>query len=86
MSTARGSKKHETRSGCSGMELIQAFHVLQQFRDKIKTEDVVELNDSNLESFELEMEIDKNALAQLDGLLGWMDSKIRSTKKYVLAF
>jgi hypothetical protein len=34
------------------MELVSAFHVLQKFRDKIKTEDVVELDDSNLESFD----------------------------------
>lgn len=81
MSTKRGSKKRKTRSGCSGIELISVFHVLQKFRDNIKTEDVVELDDSYLESFELEMEIDKDALAQLDGLLGWMDSKIQSTKK-----
>ncbi|KAK2460199.1 hypothetical protein APHAL10511_007790 [Amanita phalloides] len=81
MSTVRGSKKRKTRSGCSGIELASAFHVLQKFRDKIKTEDVVEPDDSNLESVELDMEIDKDALAQLDGLLEWMDSKITSTKK-----
>jgi hypothetical protein len=63
------------------MELISAFHVLQKFKDKIKTEDVDELDDSNLESFELEMEVENDALAQLDGLLEWMDSKIQSTKK-----
>lgn len=80
MSTERGSKKRKTRSGCSGIELISAFHVLQRFRDKIKTEDV-ELDDTNLESSEVDMEIDKDTLTQLDELLGWMDSKIQSTKK-----
>jgi hypothetical protein len=78
MSTERGSKKRKTRSGCNGIELISAFHVLQKFRDKIKTEDV-ELDDSNLENFELVIEDD--TLAQLDGLIEWMDSKIQSTKK-----
>jgi hypothetical protein len=63
------------------MELASAFHVLQKFRDKIKAEYLVEPDDSNLESVELDMEIDKDALAQLDGLLEWMDSKIKSTKK-----
>jgi NH3-dependent NAD+ synthetase len=81
MSTERGSKKRKTRSGCSGIELASAFHVLQKFRDKIKTEDLVEPDDSNLESVELDMEIDEDALAQLDSLLEWMDSKIKSTKK-----
>ena len=75
-----GIKRSKTRSGCSGIELISAFHVLQKFRDTIKTEDV-EPDDSNFESFELEMEIDRDALAQLDCLLEWMDSKINSTKK-----
>jgi hypothetical protein len=83
MSTERGSKKRKIRSVCSGIELASAFHVLQNFRDtgKIKTEDPVEPDDSNLESVELDMEIDKDALAQLDGLLEWMNSKIKSTKK-----
>ena len=82
MSTERGSKKRKTRTGCSGIELASAFHVLQKFRDKIKTEDLVEPDDSNLESGELDMEIvDKDALGQVDGLLEWMDSKIKSTKK-----
>jgi hypothetical protein len=82
MSTERGSKKRKTRTGCSGIELASAFHVLQKFRDKIKTEDLVEPDDSNLESVELDMEIvDKDALGQVDGLLEWMDSKIKSTKK-----
>ena len=62
-------------------ELISVFHVLQKFRDTIKTEDVVELDDSNFDSVELEMEIDRDALAQLDCLLEWVDSKIKSTKK-----
>jgi hypothetical protein len=86
MSTERGSKKRKTRSGCSGIELASAFHVLQKFRDKIKTEDVqvVEPDNSHLESVELEMEIDKDALAQLDGLLEWMDSKIKTAKKVCL--
>ncbi|KIJ06761.1 hypothetical protein PAXINDRAFT_182629, partial [Paxillus involutus ATCC 200175] len=83
MSTERGSKKRKIRSVCSRIELASAFHVLQNFRDtgKIKTEDPVEPDDSNLESVELDMEIDKDALAQLDGLLEWMNSKIKSTKK-----
>ena len=82
MSTERGSKKRKTRTGCSGIELASAFHVLQKFRDKIKTEDLVEPDDSNLSSGELNMEIvDKDALGQVDGLLEWMDSKIKSTKK-----
>ena len=73
-------RRRKTRSGCSGVELISAFHVLQKFRDKIKTEDV-ELDDSNLESIELEMEVDNDAFTKLDGLLEWMDSKIKSKKK-----
>ncbi|KAF8966664.1 hypothetical protein BDZ97DRAFT_1807396 [Flammula alnicola] len=81
MSTERGSRRRKTRSGCSGIELALAFHVLQKFRDKIKTEDLLEPDDSNLESVELDMEIDKDALARLDGILQWMDSKIKSTKK-----
>ena len=81
MSTKPASKKRKTRSGCSGIELTSAFRVLQKFRDKIKTEDVVESDDCDPESVELEMEIDKDALAQLDGLLEWMDSKIKSTRK-----
>jgi hypothetical protein len=81
MSTERGSKKRKTRSSCSRIELASAFHVLQEFRDKIKTEDLVEPDDSNLESVEPDMEIDKDALGQLDGLFEWMDSKIKSTKK-----
>lgn len=79
MSTERGSKKRKTRSGCSGIELASAFHVLQRFRDKF-TEDLGP-DDSNLESVELDMEIDADALAQLDGILQWMNSKIKSTKK-----
>jgi len=82
MSTERGSKKRKTRSGCSGIELASTFHVLQKFRDKIKTEDLVEPDDSNLESVELDMEIDKDALAQLDGLLEWMDSKIKKSHAF----
>ena len=78
MSAERRSKKRKTRSGCSGIELISAFHVLQKFRGTITTEDVVEPNDK------LEMEIDEDALAQLDCLLEWMASKIKSTKKCVL--
>lgn len=54
ISIERGLKKRKTRSSCSGIELISAFHVLQNFRDKITTEDVVELDDSNLE---LEIEV-----------------------------
>ena len=81
MSTERGTRKRKIRSACSGIELASAFHVLQKFRDKINTEDLVEPDDSNLESVELDMEIDKDAIAQLDGLLEWMNSKITSTKK-----
>jgi hypothetical protein len=83
MSAERGSKKRKTPSGCSGVELTSAFHVLQKFRDTIKTEDVIEPDNRNVESVELEseMEIDSGALGQLDGLLEWMDSKIKSTKK-----
>ena len=77
----RGSKNRQTRSSCSGTEFASAFHIFQKFRDKIKTEDLVEPDDSDLESVELDMEIDEDALAQLDGLLEWMDSKIKSTKK-----
>lgn len=79
MSTERGSKKRKTR--CSGIELVSAFHVLQRFRENIKTEDLVEPDDRNLESVELDMEVDKDALAQLDGLLEWMNFKIKGTKK-----
>ena len=83
MSTERRSKKRKTQFGCSGIELISALHIIQKFRDKIKTEDVVGLNDINFESFELDIKIDKDALVQLGRLLGLMDSKIQSTKKYV---
>ena len=70
--------KRKTRSSCSRIEFASAFHVLQKLRDKIKTEDP---GDNNLDSVELDMEIDKDGLAQLDGLLEWMNSKIKSTKK-----
>jgi hypothetical protein len=79
MLTERGSKKCKTRSGCSGIELISAFHVLQKFRDKIKTDSEDVIDESDLESSELEMEVDNDALVQLDGLLEWMDSKIQKS-------
>jgi len=81
MSTGRGSKRRKTRSGCSGIELASAFHVLQKFRDKIKTEDLFDPDDNNLEGVELDIEIDKDVLAQLDDILQWMDSKIRTAKE-----
>jgi hypothetical protein len=40
-------------SAIDKLELISAFYVLQKFRDYINTENVVELDDSNLENFEL---------------------------------
>ncbi|KIJ98357.1 hypothetical protein K443DRAFT_123702 [Laccaria amethystina LaAM-08-1] len=49
--------------------------------DKVKTEDIFDPNDNDLESVELDIEIDKDALAQLDDILQWMDSKIRTAKK-----
>jgi len=89
ISTERESKKRKTRSGCSRVELISALRPQPSTSFRIlgiKTEDV-ELDDSNPESFE-EMEVDNDALAQLDGLLEWMDSKTESRykvqKKYVL--
>lgn len=81
MSAKRGSKRRKTRSGCSGIELVSAFHVLQNFRDKIKTEDLFDPDDNNLDSVELEVEIDKDALTQLDDVLQWMDLKIKAAKK-----
>lgn len=66
MSTERGSKKRKTRSSCSGIELASAFHALQKFRHTV-TEDFGPDN-TNLESIELDTEIDEDALAQLDGL------------------
>ena len=58
------------------VELASAFHVLQKFRSTI-TEDV----DPNNESIDLDTEIDEDALAQLNGLIKWMDSKINSTTR-----
>lgn len=86
MSTERGSKKRKTRSGCSGIELASVFHVLQKFRSTITTitdskDHNVSLDNTDLESIELDTEIDEDALAQLDGLLQWMDSKIKSATK-----
>lgn len=81
MTTERGSKRRKTRSGCSGIELVSAFHVLQKFRDTIKTEDLFDPDDNNLESVEVDIEIDKDALAQLDDILQWMNSKINTAKK-----
>ncbi|KAG5649608.1 hypothetical protein H0H81_002860, partial [Sphagnurus paluster] len=49
-----------------------------KFRDTIKTEDP---DDNNLESVEVDIEIDKDALAQLDDILQWMNSKINTAKK-----
>jgi len=82
MSTERASKKRKTRSGCSGIELSSAFLVLQKFRDTITTEtepdnDILE----GIDNPELYVEIDQDALLQLDGLLQWMNSKIKSTNK-----
>ena len=76
---------YSSRSSCSGIVLIPAFHLLHKLKDKIKTEDIV---DGNLESFELEMEVDKDALAQppVDGFLQGMDSKIQVRKKYALGW
>ncbi|KIK97539.1 hypothetical protein PAXRUDRAFT_824838 [Paxillus rubicundulus Ve08.2h10] len=79
MATEAGSNKCETRSGCKRIEFASAFHVLQQFRDKIKTEDLVEPDDSNLESVESDIDIDKGALAQLDG-----SAMLPPTKQMVL--
>ena len=83
MSTERASKKRKTRSGCSGIELSSAFLILQKFRNTITTEtdnDILESDDNP----ELDVEIDQDALAQLDGLLQWMNSKIKSTTKVCL--
>jgi hypothetical protein len=87
MSTERASKKRKTRSGCSGIELSSAFLVLQKFRDTITT--VTESDNDILENvdnseLDVEMMIDQDALAQLDGLLQWMNSKIKSTTKVYL--
>jgi hypothetical protein len=62
------------------------FHVLQKFRSTITTitdskDHNVSLDNTDLESIELDTEIDEDALAQLDGLLQWMDSKIKSATK-----
>ena len=85
MSAERASKKRKTRSGCSGIELSSAFLVLQKFRDTITT---VTESDSdipeNVDNPKLDVDIDQDALAQLDGLLQWMDSKIKSTTKVYL--
>ena len=84
MATERPSKKRKTRSGCTGIELFSTFRVLQNFRNTIQTEDLVELDNGNLESKdnpEIDIEVDKGALAQLDGLIEWMASKVKSTKK-----
>ncbi|KAF8809241.1 hypothetical protein BYT27DRAFT_7187940 [Phlegmacium glaucopus] len=83
MSTERASKKCKTRSGCSGTELSSAFLILQKFRDSITTTEI-NLDDDILETVdspELDTEIDQDALAQLDGLLQWMDSKMKFTTK-----
>ena len=85
MSTERASKKRKTQSGCSGIELSSAFLVLQKFRDTFTTvtesdSDILE----NVENPELDVEMDQDALAQLDGLLQWMNSKIKFTTKVYL--
>ncbi|PPQ94305.1 hypothetical protein CVT25_004962 [Psilocybe cyanescens] len=85
MSTMRAFKKHKIRSNFSRIELFSAFRVLQKFRSTI-TEDVGP-DKTNPESIELDTEIDEDALAQLDGLLQWMDSKIKiATKSQSHAF
>jgi hypothetical protein len=83
MSTQRASKKRKTRSGCSGIELSSAFLTLQKFRDTITTTEVNPDEDSPESG--LDTEIDQDALTQLDGLLQWMDSKIKYTAKVCLA-
>jgi len=89
MSTERASKKRKTRSGCSGIELSSAFLVLQKFRDTITT--VTESDNDinileNVDNPELDVEMDQDALVQLDGLLRWMNSKIKSiTEVYLTA-
>lgn len=79
MLTERAPKKRKTRSGCTGIELTSAFLVLQRFRETITTP---ELDD---EGSELEVEIDptteEDALSQLDNLLQWMESKMKSSTK-----
>lgn len=82
MSTMRAFKKHKIRSNFSRIELFSAFRVLQKFRSTI-TEDVGP-DKTNPESIELDTEIDEDALAQLDGLLQWMDSKIKIATKVCL--
>lgn len=81
MPTERGSRRCKARSGCSRIELASAFHVLRNFRDKIKTGDLFDPDDNNLESGELDIEIDKDALDQLDNIIKWMDSKIKLRQK-----
>lgn len=79
MLTERAPKKRKARSGCTGIELTSAFLVLQSFRETITTP---ELDD---EGSELEVEIDptteEDALSQLDNLLQWMESKMKSSTK-----
>lgn len=80
----RPSKKRKTRSGCTGMELFTALQVLQKFRSTVKTEDLVQVDNGNLERTgnpEVEIEIEIDVLAQLDGLIKWMNSKIKTTKE-----
>lgn len=82
MSTERASKKRKIRSGSSsGIELPSAVLVLQKFRETITT---IELDDND-EGPRLEVDIDlrieQDALSQLDSVLQWMDTKIKSTAK-----
>ncbi|KAF8630304.1 hypothetical protein AX17_005440 [Amanita inopinata Kibby_2008] len=77
----RPSKKRKTRSGCNGLELSSAFVVLSKFRDSITTQPGLD-NDSHVANdTELDVEVEEDALAQLNGLLQWMDSKLKSTVK-----
>ncbi|KAF5346079.1 hypothetical protein D9756_010837 [Leucocoprinus leucothites] len=83
MSTEQASKKRKTRSSCSRIELSSAFLVLQRFKDTITTQ--TETGGGSFQSVdndELDVEVDRDTLAQLNGLLQWMDSKIKSTTKH----
>ena len=85
MSTERASEKRKTRSYCSEVELSSAFLALRKFRDTITT--VTESDSDILENVnnpELDVEMDRDALSQLDGFPQWMNSKIKSTTKVYL--
>lgn len=81
MSNEPPSKKRKTRSGCSGSELSTAFVVLSKFRDSITTQPGPDNGNQIANDAGLDIEVEEDRLAQLNGLIQWMDSKLKSQTK-----